>query len=246
MQKKINAIVIVLFILGLNLYAQKTDQVSLKNGTVIRGNIVKIVPDAQVIIKDNAGNTWVFQMSDVSEIEAVDEVVTGSGRGFASGWVNMTGIGFLAGSQSSNYIAPFSIQTSIAYRNDMGIYTGLLSGLEFINVTHIPVMLDFQYALREGEVVPVLIARGGYELPSKFSDEMYNTTYTYSGGATGGIGIGLKIRNRDIFAWDVSLLYRYMQINYEEKYEYQDYNSSNSFKDVYNRLELRVGFYLGR
>jgi hypothetical protein len=246
MLKKIYVTVIAILILGINLSAQKTDQVTLKNGSIIRGNIVKIVPDGNITINDRAGNTWVYSMNEIQDITKVKREFAKSGTGFSSGWANMTTIGFLAGSQSSSYIAPFSIQTSIGYRNNSGFYTGFLTGLEFINVTHIPVMFDFQYSLRDGDVSPVLIARAGYALPSKFKDEMYNTTYTYRGGVAGAVGVGLKIRNKDIFAWDVSVLYRYMQINYTEDYEWQEYQNNNEFKDVYNRLELRLGFYLGR
>jgi hypothetical protein len=104
-------------------------------------------------------------------------------------------------------------------------------------------MADFQYYLGKGEVRPVVIARGGYALPSKRSSDHYGTAYSYSGGVTGAIGMGLKITSRERFAWDVSILYRYMEINYIEEYEWQDF--PNTYKDVYNRLELRVGFYLG-
>lgn len=243
MLKKIIFTVTALLI-GMNLLAQKTDLVKLKNGSVIRGNIVSIVPDGNVTINDNAGNTWVFRMTEISSIEETEDANPNSLSAFSPGWVSLTSIGFLAGSQSSSYIAPFSIQTSAGYRNSAGIYTGLLTGLEFINVTYIPIMVDLQYSLRQGRVMPVVIARGGYVVPSDTEDQIYGTTYNYSGGITGAVGIGLKVRSEDIFAWEISALYRYMQINYTEEYEWQTYN--NTYKDIYNRMELRLGIYLGR
>lgn len=223
--------------------AQQVDRVILKSGSVIKGNIIKAVPTGEVTIEDRAGNRWVFPMEEVQEIEKTDDTETVPVGQLPAGLVNITTIGFLPGSQNSQYIAPFSMQTSFGYRTTMGLYSGLLTGLEFLNINHIPVMLDLQYSLRETGAVPVIIARGGYTLPSKYTSESYGNTFTYRGGVTGALGMGLKISTRENFAWDVSLLYRYMQINYTEEYEYQ--SGPTQYKDVYNRLEIRLGFYLG-
>ena len=243
----------ILIFLAFQVSAQKTDQVSLKNGSVIRGSVEKIVPDESVTINDQAGNTWVFQMAEVEKIEKVE---TGYAHALEkkpnqqetiipvkTGLVNMTTIGFLPGSQGTQYRAPFSVQSSLGYMSNFGLYTGIMAGLEFFNITHIPLMMDLQYNLRSGEIRPVLIARGGYALPTKWNSEYYGTQYSYSGGITGAIGMGLKIHSKEDFAWDVSLLYRYLEINYVEEYEWQNY--PNTYKDVYNRLEIRIGFYLG-
>ena len=70
----------------------------------------------------------------------------------------------------------------------------------------------------------------------------YDIDYTYSGGPLVGIGVGLKIKSRAHFAWDIGLLYRYQQTSYMEKYDWnqQEY----SYTDVYNRIEIRLGFYI--
>jgi len=254
MLKRILLVAILGFFVIVSINAQKIDQVVLNNGTTIRGTIEKIEPDGNVIINDLAGNTWVYAMSEVRQIEKVDARASGKifrqkgllmdspMPGFDPGFVNMTTIGFLAGSQTSNYIAPFSMQTSFGYYSGAGVYGGLLTGLEFLNINHIPVMLDFQYALRNSDVMPVLIARAGYAVPSKSTRENYSSDFTYNGGVAGAVGMGLKIRTRESFAWDISLLYRYMQINYTEENDWQSYPTT--YKDVYNRLEIRVGFYL--
>jgi hypothetical protein len=254
MLKRILLSVVVSALVIAPINAQKTDQVILKNGSTIRGNVVSIQPEGNVTIDDQAGNTWVFAMSEVKEILKIDDPGTGSGSaqkdlpaatypaGFDPGFVNMTTIGFLAGAQNSNYIAPFSMQTSFGYYSAAGVYGGFLTGLEFLNINHVPVMLDVQYTLRNSDVMPVLIVRGGYAITSKAHSENYDSDYTYRGGVAGAAGMGLKIRTRDSFAWDVSLLYRYMQINYTQENDWQSYPTT--YKDVYNRLEIRIGFYL--
>ena len=57
-----------------------------------------------------------------------------------------------------------------------------------------------------------------------------------------GVGIGLKIRTRTHFAWDISFLYRYQQTSYTEKYDWND--QEYTYTDIYNRVEIRLGFYI--
>lgn len=226
----------------LTLSAQNKDQVTLKNGSVIRGNIVEIIPEGNVTIDDAAGNTWVYAMSEVSNISQVEKRGAELGDNYQVGWANMTSIGFLAGSQNSMQVAPFSLLTSFGFNNSYGMYTGLGVGVETLNINHIPVFLDLQYFLSKKEVSPVIILRGGYALPSKSESDNYGNINSYKGGITGSIGLGLKIRTKENFAWDIGLMYRYMQISYSEHYDWnsQDY----TYTDIYNRLEIRVGFYL--
>jgi hypothetical protein len=243
MIKRLLLLLVILPVSSLVLEAQMTDQVILKNGSMIMGNVVKIVPDGEVTIEDRAGNIWVFAMAEVKEIVAVEEELGGRGKVPNKGWMNMTSIGFLAGSQSSEHVAPFSMQTSFGYRNSMGIYSGFLAGLEFLDINYIPVMVDFQYSILNTEVVPVVIVRGGYAIPSKTGSSYYGADYSYSGGLTGALGMGLKIGKMENFAWDISILYRYLQINYSESYDWR--TDPSSYKEVYNRMEIRLGFSFG-
>ncbi len=238
MNKRIITLIIIFIIPIIGILAQSGDQITLKNGSVIRGAIVEIIPDGKVTINDAAGNTWVFDMNEIDHINQFEESENISSDQYPAGFVNMTSIGFLAGSKNSSQIAPFSLISSFGYKNSMGIYTGIATGIEFLNINHIPVLLDIQYFLEDKEVTPVFIFRGGYALPSA-GDTDY---YTYKGGIAGSLGVGLKIRNKENFAWDISVLYRYMQINYSEyrEWDHQDY----AYTDIYNRLELRLGFYL--
>lgn len=244
MLKKELTTAILLMMISFSAIGQQLDQVTLKNGSIIRGNITEIIPGGNVTVNDRAGNTWVYAMNEIEDISKTEAEQLEGAAALHHGWVNITSIGFLAGSQSSEYIAPFSMLTSLGYKTATGLYSGLLTGIEFVSINHIPLMIDLQYDLRtEGTITPVAILRGGYTFPSRGTREMYGQETTYSGGIAGATGFGLKIMKENKFAWDVSLLYRYMRINYEENYDYQPY--TNSYTDVYNRLEIRFGFYLG-
>lgn len=244
MLNKVILISITLVFCQLQLNAQKIDQVTLKNGTTIRGTVIEMVPEGNVTIDDLAGNTWVYAMKDVENISKTTSEFWKPIGEQHQGFVNMTSIGFLAGSQSSEYIAPFSLLTSFGYKTALGLYGGVLAGIEFLNVNHFPVMLDIQYDMRSGgNVTPVAILRGGYALPSRGKDDNYGTVYTYDGGLAGSVGVGLKIQKEPDFAWDIKLLYRHMRIGYTQDNDYQEY--STSYEDVYNRVELRFGFLFG-
>lgn len=242
MNKKELLLFIILLFPFLAISAQKTDEVTLKSGSVIRGSIIEIIPEGKVTINDISGNTWVFNMDEVErigQIKTPDRLIT---EQFGTSLVNITTIGFLAGSNNSTQVAPFSLMSSFGFKNSLGFYTGIATGLEFLNINHIPVMLDLQYFTGEGEVSTVLIFRAGYALPTKRESENYGSLNSYNGGISGSLGVGLKIRTMENFAWDVSVLYRYMETRYSENNEWsaQVYKYTN----VYNRLELRLGFYL--
>ncbi len=221
---------------------QTADEVTLKSGSVIRGSVIEINTDGKVTIDDAAGNTWVFKMSEIEHIHQIETDNNPSLSPYSAGWANMTSVGILAGSTNSNQIAPFSLISSFGYKNSKGIYTGIAAGMEFLNINHIPILLDLQYFTGNKEVTRVFIFRGGYALPSKSETNNYGNTISYKGGITASLGVGLKIRTIENFAWDISVLYRYMEIEYSEFNEWsqQDY----LYTDIYNRLELRVGFYL--
>ena len=239
-------LILAMMVFSTFMYAQEVDHVYLKNGSVIRGNIQEIDPVDHVKIQDLCGNIWYYKITDVekitaepyqSELKAKKESLT-----FAPGFVNMTSIGFLAGSSNNMQVAPFSLLMVNGWRNSLGLFTGVGMGIEFLSTNYMPVFLDLRYDFLGQDVVPYIMAKGGYSMPLSSDRTEYDIDYTYSGGPLVGIGVGLKIKSRAHFAWDIGLLYRYQQTSYMEKYDWnqQEY----SYTDVYNRIEIRLGFYI--
>jgi len=162
--------------------------------------------------------------------------------GFEPGFMNMTSIGFLAGSSNNAQVAPFSLQMVNGWRTGAGFVGGLGVGIEFLNVNYMPLFADLRYELWGDDVVPCLILRGGYALPLDAGYEEYDMEHSYEGGPMAAVGMGLKIRSREHLAWHVDLMYRYQRTSYSESYGWngQDYD----YTDIYNRIEIRLGFYL--
>jgi len=227
------------------LEAQEVDHVYLKSGSVIRGNIMEIDPVDHVKIQDLCGNIWYYQIATVEKITSESYEAPKLKKehpGFERGFVNMTSLGFLAGSSNNMQVAPFSLVMVNGYRNSFGLFTGAGVGVEFLTTNYLPFFLDLRYDLTGKDVVPYIVAKGGYSIPMIPDHSEYDIEYTYTGGPLVGVGVGLKIRTRNHFAWDIELMYRYQQTSYTEKYDWN--NQEYDYTDIYNRIEIRLGFYI--
>jgi hypothetical protein len=234
-----------LVLFTLSIEAQDTDHIYLKSGSVIRGTILEIEPASHLKIEDFCGNIWYYKIDQVEKITS--EPFDGPGKrggetGFDNGFVNMTSIGFLAGSANNDQVAPFSLLMVNGWRSEIGIFTGLGMGVEFLSTSYFPLFFDLRYDLAGGDVVPYLVAKGGYSLPMARDHSESDIAYSYSGGPLAGAGVGVKIRTRNHFAWDISLMYRYQQTSYTETYQWN--NQEYDYKDIFNRIEIRLGFYI--
>jgi hypothetical protein len=228
------------------LLAQDTDYVYLKSGSVIRGKILEIEPADHVKIEDMCGNIWYYKIAEVEKITSepfeADKRRDQKSIGFDAGFVNMTSIGFLVGSSYNSQVAPFSLLMVNGYRSPLGLFAGLGTGIEFFTSSYMPFFLDLRYDLIGTDVVPYVLAKGGWGVPLSSDREEYDITYEYSGGPLFGAGIGLKIRTRNHFAWDIELLYRYQETSYKEIYDWN--NQELDYTDIFNRIEIRLGFYI--
>jgi len=238
-------IILISLISSAMLSAQEVDHIYLKTGSVIRGNLLEIEPADHVKVQDLCGNIWYYNMDLVDKITSEQFESPRSIKetpGFNHGFVSMTSMGFLAGSSNNMQVAPFSLLMVNGWRSALGIFTGLGVGVEFLSTNYFPVFLDLRYDLTGKDVVPYLVAKGGYSVPLTSDYSEYETDYVYSGGPLFAAGMGLKIRTRNHFAWDVELMYRYQRTSYVESYEWN--NQENSYTDIYNRIEIRLGFYI--
>jgi hypothetical protein len=225
---------------------QETDHIYLKSGSVIRGKIQEIEPMDHVKIEDLCGNIWFYNMSEVEKITS--EPFKNNQRnektsiGFDAGFVNITSMGFLVGSSFNSQVAPFSLLMVNGYRTPAGLFAGIGTGVEFFSTTYMPFFLDLRYDILGTDVVPYLAAKGGYGLPLASDRTEYDYSYEYFGGPLFGAGVGLKIRTRKHFAWDIELMYRYQETSYTERYEWN--NQEYEYTDIFNRIEIRLGFYI--
>ncbi len=239
-------LILILFVLTSSVFAQEVDHVYLKNGSVIRGNIMEVEPEDHVKITDLCGNIWYYKIAEVEKITSEpyqsEFNISSEPIEYKPGFVNMTSIGFLAGSASNSQVAPFSLVMVNGWRHSSGLFVGGGIGIEFLSTNYMPLFLDLRYDLFGTDVVPYIVAKGGYSVPLAYDRTEHETEYAYLGGPLLGVGVGLKIKTRTHFAWDIELMYRYQETSYTETYGWND--QVYHYSDIYNRIEIRLGFYI--
>jgi len=239
MKKNLMTFVILIFIL-LPLSAQKKkDVLYLKNGSIINGKLMEIT-DNKYKIRTSDGSIFIYSSEEVEKF--VNEVPSFEGRkkyGFGFGLE----AGFLVGSQSSDFDAPFSFNILAGYTASTKNLISLGSGVEFIGKSYSPLFIEYRYSFQDRKTVPFLFVRGGKLFYVGKGDENVNGDSRYNprdfkGGfsCTVGTGISWVKDNLETF---ISFAYRYAATSYVQM-DYNNYDAT--YKNSYNRLEVKLGF----
>jgi hypothetical protein len=240
--KKIFSTSILLIIILLQLSAQKTrDAVYLKNGSIIYGNLTEI-QENQYKIKGSDGSLFIFPSEDVEKFIS-DEPVLSLRK--SDGFAMMLEGGFLIGSQTDNFPAPFSFNVIGSYTLSTRHILGLGTGAEFIGKTYTPVFLEYKALLSEKNAAPFIFIRGGMVLSLGGDEEStgnyypsYEYTKDYSGGGSMTVGTGISWAKNEYETY-LSFAYRYLHTSYVET----NYNNQPvTYENNYNRLEIKFGF----
>jgi len=239
--KKNILLLILLIIIANQLKAQKLkDVIYLKNGSIINGTLMEITEN-QYKIRTSDGSLFIFKADEVEKY--AKEIPSYEGRkkdglGFA-----LEG-GFMIGSQSSEYVTPFSFNLLGTYTISTSNIVGFGTGVEFLGKNYTPLFFEYKRILNSNKVAPFLFFRGG-GLVYLGADEETNPSYPqysnlkkYYGGPsfTAGSGISWAGENMETY---LSFAYRYTSTSYTEI----SYNGQETtYKNSYNRLEIKLGF----
>ena len=240
--KKHLVIVILLTIISLPLAAQKKkDALYLKNGSIIYGKLVEIT-DNQYKIQSSDGSMFIFPMTDVERFVKESPLFTGrktEGFGIA------LEAGLLIGSQNTRYPAPFSFNFMVNYTLDTRNIFSAGTGVEFLGTPFTPLFLEYKYMLKDSKTCPFIFVRGGGILHMGSDDfNSYDNQYdrkNFRGGPSFTLGTGISWAKEDVEPY-LSFAYRFTSTSYDQKTwnngDYYDY----TYKDRYNRLEIKFGF----
>ena len=240
--KKIAFLNILLIITGFQLYSQRTrDVLYLKNGSVINGSLMEIT-DNQYKIRTSDGSIFVFASEGVDKY--VKDVHTFVGRKNSGIGVALES-GFLAGSQQSQYVLPFSFNCLVNYTMNTKNIFGLGSGVEFLGQAFTPLFVEYKRLIFDRKTTPFMFLRGGGlihiakdEGTTDIVQPQYNYPIDYKGGFSMAIGTGISWAKEENETY-LSFAYRYARTSYnEETYP----NLKANYKLNYNRLEIKFGF----
>jgi hypothetical protein len=240
--KRITVIAIVLIFIAIPVSAQRNkDVLYLKNGSMIYGKLMEVT-DNQYKIKTSDGSIFIYSSQEVEKF--VNEIASYDGRK-KSGFGFTLEAGFLVGAQSSDFKAPFSFNILGNITNKTKNIFSLGSGVEYLGQPYTPLFLEYKFLFSERKTSPFIFFRGGKLLYLREDAKIETTTYPtyttekkYSGGATFTIGTGVSWAQEESQTY-ISFAYRYAHTSYSQK---NYYSQIETFKNSYNRLEVKFGF----
>lgn len=217
-------IVSFLLLLGsISVFAQKKmqDVVYLKNGSILRGQLVNTENTATISILITGNNLLVFDAAEVDKITAEPKRTAPEIK--KTGFANTTELGLLAGGNNSS--PALSLITINGYTFNPYLTVGVGVGIQFwwdmyqgngwyyYNGTGkiFPLFADIRGdVLPKSRITPVYYVRAGYGFATS-PNEATNS----KGGVMLGAGAGFKIRGSENIGWFLSVGYNY-QKNYSE------------------------------
>lgn len=211
---------------------KKEDVLYLKNGWVIRGEVVKENDRLRIITRDK--NEFVFSEREVDKItrEDIFREIGFKEKGFSS----YTEMGALAANNNSDVnvnTSAFSFQTVNGYKFNQWLFTGVGLGVDlYAAETFIPVFGSLRGDLfKTGSVIPYYFIDAGYGINiTGNADPMVEN----AGGFLFASGIGIKVPFQNSTAFLLSAGFRVQN----SSVKMGDARQNNN----YERLALRAGF----
>ena len=243
---------------------EQQDVIFLKNGSIINGKIIEIKVNESIKIVNNCGDTWVINQTDIERVEKREVMVKSKKikdtlsipksykhSGFYSG-IQMA---FLKGTMEDTPLPNLSLVFTGGYQFSWGLNLGAGIGIDLMEESYLPVVLDLKYVFRDSKVSPYFYINGGYTFALQdphyendyiyydYSSSIYPTYYNREITAHGGIvlnpGMGFKFNITEKNAFIINLGYKFMQVNQT----YTDWNGQEIDRLLkYNRLVLGIGF----
>ena len=213
--------------------SQLEDVVYLKNGGVLRGEIIEMNRNEWLKIEIAGRNIFVVMMDEVSEIKT--EVIPFRRHYKEAGYINRSGVDLLSGQGSSS----IRIYTVNGYQFTPGFSAGFGLGVSTYNdpLTLIPFFADLNYRLIESNTLPFIFVKFGYNFSINHDDDF--EIDDHRGGLLFNAGVGIVFNLSSGFGWYINAGYNIDNSSYEfDTWNNQTVNNNLSFR----RVNFGVGF----
>jgi len=246
--KKLTLVLLALLLSMNIIHAQKPkkDVVYLKNGSVIRGQIINRFPNGQVQIKKGDNSFLVFEPTQFDSIGTVNRI--------RPSYFNLSEVGILAGNSNDKYAAQLSLMNISGWQFKKHFSMGAGAGVEFFSETYLPVVADLRYSFNLNGMNPFIGLQTGYSFAITKPDSAYTHYYdelSNSFGPPPGKYIEVKAKGgflinpfvgfctalSENLALTFSVGYRIMHLHYSKEYPYENFK----FYSDNNRLSLKMG-----
>ena len=230
------------------------DVLYLKNGSVLRGEIIEIKANESITLINYCDEKWVVNQIDIDKItkepildnsilsKSVDSLMYKS-----NGFYSNINVGFLFSGDIDTPFPPLSLMYIAGYQFDFRFGVGAGLGLDLLDETFMPVVLDLNYSLKKSNISHFIYLQGGYAFSLETPDPYQYDYYDYydsdlksKGGYIVNPGFGFKLNLNEKNALSFSLGYRYMQI----EHTYKETNGQVIDRTIkYNRIVLKFGYH---
>lgn len=220
-------------------FAQKRIQsvVYLKNGSVLRGELVNPESSGKVSIKIAGNNLFVYDLSEVDKITTESSATNLEYK--KHGFAHSSQLGFLIGGEGDGI--GLDLHTVNGYKFSPYTNVGVGVGVQFYwnlpninywyytpsNTTRIiPIFANFSGDLLPAKhITPHYYARVGYGIASN-NNEYVDT----KGGLMFGLGGGFKLRGNGPLSWILGVDYNFQKL----------YSESSQWEGNLNKTELSI------
>lgn len=242
--KKILFLFVLLFAVLQESFAQNnlTEVVYLKNGSIIKGTVIELIPDKTVKIKTADGSLFICDMQDVEIITKESKPKyaerKSSPDGYAPEYVRRGYKGFVdlgytfgIGDYSINRL---EITTSHGFQFNPYIFLGGGTGIHYFHESQsaaMPLFADFRVNFKQGPVVPFAGLKMGYTV--MLSDDIEDLGFYCAPS------VGVKFMMNHRMALNLSLGYTVQLFDYY----YNDYYSHYYYYATENLsgISLKLG-----
>lgn len=210
--------------------SDKQDVVYMKDGSIIRGEIIEMHSDSIIKIEVYGGHLLVFEFKEIEKIQR-EGVKGGKGpfkykdRGFM---VTLESL-LLWGQQTAYYgyepTVGYSFSLINSYVFNQYAHVGLGVGIDAIDALFLPVYLRGGGHLFNSPITPVYYADFGYGL---LIDEGNVSAADSHGGWRWGAGVGFKLHTRSEVAFDFTVGLRFQEFYFKQT------NWDGSISEIYN------------
>lgn len=199
--------------------AQKKSTVTLKNGSIIKGNVL-VKTDSVIKIETKDGSIWQYTAEDVLSVENYNHT---EGKTYS-----ILNVGFLPAQNVSR-----SLHIINGYRFNKHWQTGIGFGVEDIaGTSYIPMFMHGQYNFLTSNTTPFVSVLVGYEMA--LSNQEYN-----KGGFTTGAKVGINHYFSEHVGISTSFGYRYGYFKQENSFGW--WSTPTTVIREINRFEFRFG-----
>lgn len=209
------------------------DVVYLKNGSVLRGNIIELDVNVSLKIEISGGSQFFLLYDEILEIKRENKIV---GKHYKDkGYVNYSGVDALPGHPDKANRYQMINGYQITPRLSAGVGIAFVSYDDPIN--SVPVFLDIRFKLFKENSTPFIFFKGGYSFSTHYNRA--KLIDLHSGGPMMNIGGGLQFDLSRGNGWYLNAGYNIESFSYSEEDSWRGGTLTTELD--YKRVNLGVG-----